>query len=144
MGITVIDKYGSTDLDHVVVKNFVEFLFRRFGVSQRKELNVVLCGDNEMSVLNLRYTGRRGTTDVLSFFGYDGSIIGDIVVSLDVAVHECENEDMDYLDYVLFLVAHGFLHLLGYKHDSEDELGAMIAIQHKLLEEWKYEAERSG
>jgi len=31
------------------------------------ELSVLLCGDRTMSELNLRYRGKEGTTDVLSF-----------------------------------------------------------------------------
>lgn len=103
-------------------------------------VSVLICGDEEMAGLNGRHLGKSGPTDVLSFPagapppGAEGlapvKSIGDIAISADTAARQAGRARRTLEAEVLTLLAHGFLHLLGYDHESDD--GEMLALQRGL------------
>lgn len=114
------------------------------------DLCVVLTDDDEVRELNRRWRGLRRTTDVLSFpqavppwsfrisrcarnargQGPGASLLGDVVVSVETAARRrrgsIERE-------ITGLVAHGFLHLLGYDHHRPRDRRAMRAAERRML-----------
>jgi len=78
-----------------------------------------------MADLNERYRDRRGPTDVLSFpaatEGWppeEPPMLGSVVVSVDRAVVQAGERSLAVRDEIGRLVAHGLLHLLGYRDDT--------------------------
>lgn len=74
--------------------------------------------------MNFRYRGKKGPTDVLSFALLEGQgrkvapeILGDVVISLDKAIEQAEEEGRDVAEEMARLLIHGVLHLLGYDHE---------------------------
>lgn len=81
-----------------------------------------------MTALNERYTGRRGTTDVLAFSQQEGDhpapdpdLLGDVIVDIHRVRAQARECGVTRIDEMLRVVAHGFLHLLGYDHASPGE-----------------------
>lgn len=92
------------------------------------KVSLVFVDDADMVAINQSYTGREGSTDVLSFpimdeIDKDGSfaMLGEIIISIDKAMSQAKEAGWSPASEVKLLLIHGLLHLLGYDHVSEDE-----------------------
>jgi probable rRNA maturation factor len=95
------------------------------------ELAVVLAGDRTLRSLNARYRGKDKPTDVLSFPGPGGEAgLGDVVISLDTAERNARALGRTLPQEVDVLALHGFLHVLGYDHETDD--GTMDRLERRL------------
>lgn len=47
-------------------------------------------------------------------------LLGDIIISVEMAVSEGETSGVSFKESLDFLMIHGLLHLLGYDHESGD------------------------
>ncbi len=100
--------------------------------SKAGEVSVLFCADGRMRGLNRRYRGKDKSTDVLAFPagpGADG-FLGDIVVSIPFAGREARRRSDSPAREVDRLLLHGFLHLLGYDHETDE--GQMEALESRL------------
>ena len=95
------------------------------------EVSLVLAGDRLVHRLNRQYRGKDEPTDVLSFpgDGAEGSL-GDIVISLDTAARNARGLGRTLPRELDVLALHGFLHVLGHDHETDD--GTMDRIEHRL------------
>jgi probable rRNA maturation factor len=59
--------------------------------------------------------------------------LGDIIISIDTAQRQAILQEHDLSTELLWLVSHGFLHLLGWDHPDEETLTTMLACQDRLL-----------
>jgi len=62
-------------------------------------------------------------------------LLGDIVISVPRAEAQAEEYGHSFERELGFLFVHGFLHLLGYDHGSEEEEREMFAKQEEVLRE---------
>ena len=95
-------------------------------------VSVLFCADGRMRSLNRRYRGKDRSTDVLAFpAGAAGeACLGDIVISMPYARREARRRDEPAAREVDRLLLHGFLHLMGYDHETDD--GEMEALEGRL------------
>jgi probable rRNA maturation factor len=95
------------------------------------EVALVLAGDRLVHRLNRQYRGKDKPTDVLSFpgDGAEGSL-GDIVISLDTAARNARGLGRTLKQELDVLALHGFLHVLGHDHETDD--GTMDRIERRL------------
>lgn len=100
-------------------------------------VSVSYLDDRAMKKLNLTHRGMAKTTDVLSFPSQPGPgefpHLGDIVISLPVAEKMAKKFGVSRRREVETLIIHGFLHLCGYDHETDQ--GEMMALQAKLEKE---------
>jgi probable rRNA maturation factor len=90
-----------------------------------KDLSVVFASDHLIQALNRTYRQHDRPTNVLAFPQsptYEGEpahplVLGDVVVSLPTAAREAHERRQSLEAYVVYLLAHGLLHLLGYDHE---------------------------
>ena len=108
--------------------------------SDRAEVAVLLTNDQTVRTLNGRWRGRDEPTNVLAFpapsAGQDGGapkILGDIVVAYGVASREASADEEPFLHHLTHLAVHGFLHLLGYDHESPAEAETMEDLERTIL-----------
>jgi probable rRNA maturation factor len=110
------------------------------------EVSMILTDDQKMAVLNERYRGVAGTTDVLSFPMMDGDddlvdldglqdefLLGDIVISVPRALEQAREYGHSLAREMLFLAVHGMLHLLGYDHQLKADAARMRSKEKKVL-----------
>jgi probable rRNA maturation factor len=104
------------------------------GAEASKEIAVMLCDDAAMRELNGRWRGRPEPTNVLSFPAAHGSeTLGDIAIAYETTAREAETEGKPFADHLAHLAVHGFLHLLGYDHQSDAEAAAMEVLEVAIL-----------
>jgi probable rRNA maturation factor len=102
------------------------------------ELSVLLTDDDAIRKLNATWRHRDEPTNVLSFPAPRvGSglprALGDIVIAYETAAREAANEHKQIEHHLAHLTVHGFLHLLGYDHESEAEAEAMEQLEREIL-----------
>ena len=96
----------------------------------RTEISVLFCGDGAMRTLNRRYRGMDAPTDVLAFPSETGGLLGDIVISIPYASRQARRRGDSPAREIDRLLLHGFLHLSGYDHETDD--GEMNALEKNL------------
>ena len=92
------------------------------------ELSILFTDDSHIAQLNRHYLGKKGPTNVLAFPmtgdpppHVESGILGDIVVSVDTAIHESRDLGEPIEETVDRLLIHGLLHLLDYDHERSPE-----------------------
>src|SRR5262249_30232693 len=94
------------------------------------ELSVVLTDDTEIRALNAQWRQQDKPTNVLSFpvpgsADAEPRMLGDIVIAYETTAREAEVERKPFAHHLSHLTVHGFLHLLGYDHETDDEAETM-------------------
>ncbi len=99
-------------------------------------ITLLLASDAEIRRLNRVHLGRDRTTDVLAFPS-GGDLepgqphLGEIAISVPRARRQARRARWGVEDEMALLVTHGYLHLLGYDHETDD--GAMRRLEEDLL-----------
>jgi len=101
-------------------------------------VTVVVDDDERIRTLNKLWRGFDKPTNVLSFPSPDTQpgperTLGDIAISYETAAREAVAEDKSFADHMAHLSVHGFLHLLGYDHESDDDAEEMEALERVIL-----------
>jgi probable rRNA maturation factor len=97
----------------------------------RGEIVLVFAGDGLLRRLNREYRGRDRATDVLSFPGPGGEEgLGDVVISVPAAARNARRQDHGVPRELDILALHGFLHVLGYDHETDE--GEMDRLEVRL------------
>ena len=95
------------------------------------EVSLVLAGDRLLRRLNRTYRGKDRPTDVLSFPGGGGEAgLGDVVISVETAERNARGLGRTLGQELDVLALHGFLHVLGYDHETDD--GTMDRLERRL------------
>lgn len=110
------------------------------------EVSISFVTDEEIRELNKTYRDLDEKTDVLSFPMYTTEdthfvvdhedeliMLGDIIISIDTARQQATDYGHSFLRELGFLIIHGFLHLLGYDHETEQEEQEMFSRQEEIL-----------
>jgi probable rRNA maturation factor len=103
------------------------------------EVSIVLTDDSAMAVLNRDWRGVDMPTNVLSFpasahkGGENSRFLGDIVIAYETLVRECDDEHREFLHHLAHLTVHGFLHLAGYDHETDEEADEMEGLESEIM-----------
>ncbi len=96
---------------------------------------LLLGDDASIANLNRQFRGKEGATNVLSFppAGGEDGFLGDIVMAAETIAEEAQFQGKSFDAHAAHIVVHGFLHLLGYDHQTESEAEAMEARERAIL-----------
>ncbi len=108
------------------------------------ELAIMLTDDAGIRTLNQNWRGIDKPTNVLSFpalqppEGADEPddmprMLGDIAIAYETTRRESDEEDKPFANHLSHLAVHGFLHLVGYDHEKDDEAEEMEALEREIL-----------
>jgi probable rRNA maturation factor len=102
-------------------------------------VSLCLADDAALRALNLRWRGIDKPTNVLSFPSAPPgplgrpTTLGDIALGYETLKREAEDLGVPLADHYRHLIAHGFLHLIGYDHDKDAEAELMEALETRIL-----------
>jgi probable rRNA maturation factor len=93
---------------------------------------VAFVSDTRIRQLNRQFRGVDKATDVLSFPEDNDSQdnLGDIAISVDTAQRQAKEAGLTFDNEVAQLMLHGFLHLAGYDHETDN--GKMNRMELRL------------
>jgi probable rRNA maturation factor len=103
------------------------------------ETSVLLTDDNAIQELNRAWRGMDRPTNVLSFPAATappngGQLsLGDIVIAYETTAREAALENKPFAHHLAHLAVHGFLHLLGYDHESDETAETMEQLERVIL-----------
>lgn len=103
--------------------------------------NVIIVDSEKIQEINKTYRGIDTVTDVISFALEDNEdivyedfrLLGDIYICVDKIYSQAEEYGHSVLRELSFLTIHGFLHLLGYDHMTEEDEQVMFKRQEEIL-----------
>ena len=147
MHIDFHDETNKVTSDYVnMLQNLLVFAAEKEEITREAEVSVSFVTNKEIRELNRNYRGKDEPTDVISFaleetmddelniIGEDiPLVLGDIVVSIDRTMEQAEDYNHSFERELGFLTVHGFLHLLGYDHMSEEDEKVMFNKQEDIL-----------
>ncbi|MEE9217534.1 MAG: rRNA maturation RNase YbeY [Acidobacteriota bacterium] len=99
------------------------------------QLTVLFAGHARMRKLNARFRGVDHPTDVLAFptgeaEGFHGDYLGDLAIGVPIARRQARLQGHPLAREVEYLLLHGYLHLLGYDHETDQ--GQMVRLERSL------------
>lgn len=108
------------------------------------ELSLRLTDDAEIQGFNAQYRQKDQPTDVLAFAALEVDFVapvqseplylGDIVISVETAQIQAQQQGHSLRQELAWLAAHALLHLLGWDHPDEASLIEMLHQQELLLQ----------
>ncbi len=107
------------------------------------EISVRIVSAVESAELNLRYRGKEGPTNVLSFPAdipdfVESDLLGDIVICATIVRKEANEQHKTLEAHWAHMLVHGTLHLLGYDHIKDNEAETMEALETTILGELNF------
>jgi len=102
-------------------------------------LNVVFVNDDYIQSLNKQYRDKDEPTDVLSFSYLDTSdfedtgLIGEVYISVPTAKKQAGDYKHPLSDELNRLFVHGFLHVFGHDHETEEDYEEMRKVEDEVL-----------
>jgi probable rRNA maturation factor len=128
--VTVGNIHPTSRIKKKEIEDIVYRVLKSEGI--KLPVDVIFVDDTFMKKINREFTGRRKTTDVLSFgikegknMGVDYPSLGDIYVSLDQAKRQAQEYGISLKEEASRLVIHGLLHLLRYDHKNKRQTEIM-------------------
>jgi probable rRNA maturation factor len=132
--------YDAKFLDPALLQRRAEQILERIEHAE-SELSLSLVDDTAIAELNLSYRKLDRPTDVLSFSllegeesTYRGNLLGDVVISVETAARQAQEQGVSLDEELARLLIHGVLHLIGHDHMEPDEAERMQAEERRLSE----------
>ena len=105
--------------------NFLEWLITNEQCTTG-DINLIFTNNSEILKLNRDYLNHDYYTDVITFYYNEAeSLNGDIFISLDKVFENSKDYQTDFNHELLRVIFHGFLHLIGYTDQTDEELKIM-------------------
>ncbi len=108
-------------------------------LTEGSEVSILFTDDAAVRVLNRQYRDEDAPTNVLSFpapspiLGRFGPVLGDIALARETIAAEATAGGLTFADHLTHLIVHGFLHLLGYDHETDSEAIGMERLETAIL-----------
>jgi probable rRNA maturation factor len=122
-----INNTSSIYIDETRLEKYLTKMFDYLKIDRKNYLSITYMNQIEMQELHIKWMNEDGPTDVMSFpmdnqkNKNDNSILGDIVICPQVALQDAVKERKNPARHLVFLHAHGLLHLVGHDHMKLNE-----------------------
>lgn len=109
------------------------------------DVDVCLSNDNEVQRLNKEFRGIDKPTNVLSFAEVDDedfwasldevreTELGSIILAFETLQREAALQNISVYAHYCHLLVHGFLHILGYDHQKDEDADEMEGLEVDIL-----------
>lgn len=86
------------------------------------DINFIFCDDAYLLKINQEYLGHDYYTDIITFDYVVGKMLsGDVFISIDRVTENARTYHVSFEEELKRVMAHGLLHLMGYKDKSDQE-----------------------
>ena len=130
MALLIENRQKKVKLALRPLRTSVNKILKELGL-RGKEVSLLLVDNEGIREVNRLYLNRDYPTNVISFSQLEGEfgginpdILGDVVISVERAKSDAEENGLSLEDELDFLFIHGILHLMGYDHENCEEAEA--------------------
>lgn len=157
MDIAIFDETNRAEEKHLsLIEQLIVSASKKLELGDNFEMSVTIVDNNRIHEINREYRKMDKPTDVISFAIEDNDeedfeiffdtldneeeieiprLLGDIFISIDKAEEQAKEFGHSLDREIGFLAVHGFLHLNGYDHQTEEEEHEMFSLQDEILKE---------
>lgn len=98
------------------------------------ELNYIFCDDEYLLGINKQYLDHDTFTDIITFDYTEGKVVsGDVFISTERVAENAVLFHQDFNTELLRVIAHGVLHLMGYKDKEDADVVLMRAKEEEKI-----------
>ncbi|WP_162163876.1 rRNA maturation RNase YbeY [Acholeplasma hippikon] len=128
-----VEFHNQTEENVTKVKTLIRGIFKT--IEADKNMQVIFVSPDTIQEINRTYRDKDKVTDVISFPNDDemDDSFGDIFICLDRAREQASEYGHSFEREVGFLSVHGYLHLIGYDHQTKEEEIEMFTKQEEIL-----------
>ena len=132
-----INFFNNTNDSVFKYQRLIKRVFRPFNV--KKSFDIIFVSEEEIKEINKNFRNKDQVTDVISFAYVDDpdnmikNSLGEVYICVNRAYDQAKEYGHSKEREFLFLAIHGYLHLCGFDHMSEDEEKIMFAKQDEIL-----------
>lgn len=116
--------------------NYEKIILKALSNEKNEKTIEIIFVDNElMQQMNNFYRQINRPTDVLSFINDDleDTSLGDVFINIEQAKIQAQEYQHSIEREIAFLAVHGYLHLIGYDHETKEDEEIMFSLQEKIL-----------
>nr|XP_054589779.1 endoribonuclease YbeY [Nothobranchius furzeri]XP_054589780.1 endoribonuclease YbeY [Nothobranchius furzeri] len=149
MGVVIRNLQKVVPLRRSRLRKDVDTLRHILGI-QKFDLGIICVDNHKIQQINNIYRKKNVPTDILSFPFYEdlrpGKLpcplhrdelnLGDIFLGVEFVMKQCREESVDLHGALTVVTAHGICHLLGYRHETDEEWAEMLQRESYILSEF--------
>ena len=135
-----------------IIRKVIETCFEEEKLQNSKlYVNVILTNPKNIKEINTKFRNIEKETDVLSFPMFEKEdieifknseneieeVLGDIIVSIERVKEQAIEDGHSFERELAYMIVHGFYHLMGYDHMTEEDKSKMRPKEEKILEKLK-------
>ncbi len=99
-----------------------------------KNLAYNFCSDEELLQINQQFLKHNTYTDIITFdYCENGFIAGEIYISINRVKENAEKLNLTQEEELLRVIAHGLLHLCGYKDKTPEHIKKMRSAENQAI-----------
>ncbi|MED3571583.1 rRNA maturation RNase YbeY [Cytobacillus praedii] len=150
LNIDLIDETNElSEKEAAYIGELLNFAAVHEKIEAESEVSITFVSNEKIKEINKEYRKKDSVTDVISFameemgegemelIGLEmPRVLGDIVISVSRAREQAEEYGHTIMRELGFLAVHGFLHLLGYDHETAEDEKVMFSRQKVILDEF--------
>lgn len=98
------------------------------------DISYIFCSDEYLHELNVEHLNHDTLTDIITFdYTHAGIISGDIFISIDRIKENSNSFSVTFEQELTRVMAHGVLHLIGFKDKKQEEKDEMRTEEDKAI-----------
>ncbi len=134
-GISFLSEEASFKLkDKLLLKRWLKAIAEKEKKSIQN-LHYIFCNDERVFSINKEFLKHSTLTDIITFdYCEKNKISGEIYISVDRVNENARKFDVTTQHETLRVMAHGLLHLMGYKDKSEKDIKGMRKKEDAAIE----------
>lgn len=104
--------------------------------TDQRNIIVVFLDQKPAQKMNYEFRQKNYATDVLSFDSISPDSYGELILCPQVIQKQAKEHGLSFQEELLYMIIHGWLHLLGYDHETnQQDAQIMFQIQDEIFED---------
>ncbi len=122
------------------IEDIADLYKQRFG-----NINIIFTNNHYLLSINKEYLCKDYLTDIITFdYSDQGCISGELFISVDMVKYNSIEYKISFQNELLRVIAHGLLHLFGFKDGTDSEQKNMRKEENECLKYFSNELFVSG
>lgn len=132
----MIDFHFKTNFELIKSENYTKWITNIIHSENHllDQIDYIFCDDEYLLTINQRYLNHDTYTDIITFdYSKENNIAGDIFISIDRIKDNAKKFNVDFIEELHRVMAHGVLHLLGYADKLDEDVILMRSKEEEKM-----------